>query len=1611
MSRKTQHPPGLLSLLTAGAMTLTSCPVALGQSLPAQGGAQRHDLPAQSYVDPTDKHFVSRFLKSGQYMTTQEIKAGMRGYGLTVFQGDRVERFDVTVIGVVKKVLSGRDAILVRLSGAPLGKNTVIRGMSGSPVYIGGKLVGAVSYGFDFSKEPIVGITPIVDMLDALALGNLGEGPSPAVSQSIELNHETGNNDTNWSSPGSLPQAFSAAGAPKMVRLMAPVSLAGFSPQAEEFLKGKLGRIGLSVSSGASGALDENLGKDTKAVTKRIAQAGAQPGAQAAAQAGSPITPGSAVSVLLTTGDFSSSATGTATATFGGHVLAFGHPFLQAGSVDFPMATSFIHKVLPNLAVSFKVASPVKVVGSIISDRPWSVGGELGRTSKMIPASYTVTDLTRNVKRQFKCEVVNHPDLTPELLGATAMSAIDSTHQSNAPYVVKVNSTITTDKAGEIKRSDCFSSNFAAHPSSDFEKLFRLSGNKVGHYLTGTVSKVIKNDFESANVKSVHLEITLEDGRKNALIERVYVDRAQVEPGDAVKVNCILRPYNKPRVTRTLSLKVPRDVPDGPLLIGVAPGDQMNLVRRRMGLSDPEPESLPQVVERLRETGRADSIDAVLALPEQSLVLNGRKLVGPPAHWLKLFFSDRYTHGPELTRGEIRTSRVEDYLLDGNHLISVEVKRPDKVMAQSTPYTVSAPAGHHSIEHIRMTEKARKTIETIRKHDASQGVAAQILSHITQQGKSEKAAAPQAPQTAWLSKKPYPHARAVLAWKQSTEQDFRNGESKEVSIDSRGRLYPGFHESAKINLSDEMQVFSGVYARGHFYFSLKNKIFKWKGDNLKPQLVQTFPSASFVPAMACDSKGTVYAALVPDGAVAEVNEAKADAAPSSRGKAQPKTKTKSVLKLDEHIITSLCFDDRDNLYAGAAGSGKVYRLDRATNETKLVFDSGQAHITSLFYSRHDSRMYVGTAEKGAVYSFDEKGQVRAEYQTDDHIVTGAVRDKSGNLYVTTTGQGRFIRVRQSGETDTIATSEAFYTLAYDCKTDTALAGDAEGDVTQARLEQPANSSYFVPVSHTDEEAVTSLALDGHGRLFVATSNLASLSVFDMKPSKSASYRSIVKDALRQAVWSRLRVFSNTSLQDESLDGAIKIETRTGMTARPDSSWSDWQAAPDDNDGFAIKSPPGRYLQYKISFDNHREEQRSKQPETVPAVSFSYEMEPLSVRRVEVTYQPANTAPYFSHISLTSGSCVSGKRNISVTGADQDNDNLLFSMELSADDGKTWQKLASDIRSKRPEPEISSKTKSQDKKDKQDGSPEDKEDDKKSSKVKTKKSSDKKSVTSSSSNKKSDSDTKGDSEASSEPEASSDSDTKSDSEASSEPDTKSDSAAASETKSDSESESSDESGKSATKTNARFKTRRLDQAADKSNKAKTDHPAGSISQGAAQQAASAITKMLLLQSSKAGKNTSSKSTSSTTESDAVEKFTYDWDTTKLKDGNYLVKLKLSDRLSSSENFSESERIGGIVVDNTPPKIDKVTLIKDSGAVKLHVKALDAVSPIVNATYKIDDGFPFAFSAATGETSKVLDALSLDLTAKLSELSKGSHKFHIEVQDQAGNTATRTVTLSQ
>lgn len=1556
---------------------------------PGFGGRPSNPNPANpvspankpSFFDTTDRSFVNKYLQPGRYMPVSEVKEGMTGYGLSVFHGTKVEKFDVRILGVIKRMLNGRDAILARLSGPAMATNCVIRGMSGSPVYVNGKLIGSVSFGYDFSKEPIVGITPIVDSLDALAENQQQERIPLATVPGVP------NAQLNVPPGMSGMPVVTSGGQMRMVPLVGPVSLAGFSPRAEQMLSEKFKSFGMITTSGTAGGINPELMHQAQS-----------------------IQPGGAVAILLTTGDFTVAAVGTAIARFNNKVIAFGHPFMQAGSVDFPMATAYVHQVLPSMASSMKLASPVNVVGSFKADRPWACGGKIGSSSRMIPASFTVVDETRGIQRTYNCNVVDHPDLTPGLLSATALSSIDATHQAAGPYVALVESRIEAEGIEPIVRVDRFSS----AKDAGILSLFGM-GEPVSSYVRNTTGRIVDNEWQKSSIKSVKLKIVLQDGHEAAKIDRVWIEKPFVAPGEEVKVQAVLKPYNKKPVVETMSFTVPRDVPDGNLLIGVTGGDDLAYTKGRLGVSDPDPESLRQVAEQIREQGRGDQLNLVVALPEQSLLVNGNRITNPPPHWVKVFFSNRHTRGPSIIRGELHAVKNTRWLLSGTHIITVEVRNPDKAAARAVPYSVSTPSAG---DEVAITDLARKTMESYPGKKGSNSSSS--ISPGSQSGGSSRGASQSIP----LVGKEYPHMRPVQLWRQESEDEYRAGKLEGATVDSWGRLNPGFESKAEIAIAPEMKIWSGVWSGDFLYFATSDQVFRWKGDGSQPESVARFDSV-MIPSMAA-SKGIVYVATVPTGRVFAIDTNR------------PGGKPRQVYKPTEPLVTVLATDDSGDLFIGVAGTGRIYKIDPQTAASKpaIFFDSGQAHILSMFYCAGDRSLYVGTGEKGSVYRVDpESGKAAAVYQSPDHLVTGVVRDKKGDLYVASAGQGHLVRVLPSGEAQTLASSEAFYTLHYDPTTDSVFSGDAEGDITMARIEPVTKQPYFMPVSHTEQEAV--LLVSSHNKnLFAGTSNLAVLKSFAMEQAREPSFTSVVKDAGRPAQWSSVRPFGAFNEASTYIVQNVKVETRTGETSKPDETWSAWQSATAKDDAFTVQSPEGRYFQFRLSWPSRSDKSDGD--------SFAA----LTIGRIDVAYMPRGSTPQFASISLKAGTAVSGKQDLNMSGTDSDGDNLIASIEISSDDGKTWQSLTTNLRAKntrssslKDKDKDGTKSADSGKRLKAKGKPilgtmsplkggstsnstagknksgdKDEKDTDKGSKDSGKETGDSKSD--------SDKDKSGAEKSGSDKSGSDNSDgAKPDADKSGTEQSSTgrgalplrlthakrpwfwrhlqDAPSGDEDKNKDRDKDNDK-GKDLPKDRYKYKDKDKDKENDKAEGPPSEDGGTIILEGGGVVISTSSSKK---DSSSSG---SSGSSSSSDNSNANESFTYSWDTSKQKDGDYILKFVLDDRLSSPNDSQQVINLRSVIVDNSAPEIELITCKRTKdGTLELKVTGKDKRTAIANATFKIDDGDPYAFSFAP----QTIDSLSATLVANNVKIDSGAHKVEVKVIDRAGNIATRTFSITR
>ncbi|MDA1183267.1 MAG: hypothetical protein O2930_01315 [Acidobacteria bacterium] len=563
-------------------------------------------LPAQSRTFPVD-----------------ELRAGMVGIGRTVFEGDRLDEFQAHIIGVLHNVIGPRrDLILARLEGGPLARTGVIAGMSGSPVYIDGRLVGAVSYSLgQFSTEPIAGITPIGEMTDA-ATFSAPRRQVPAVALDTPLTPE--------GLIASLRQAFSAvrpfadspgdiqvlgnaelhAGIGTMLRPIAtPLTLGGFDAGAIAPLASVFRDQGfVPVVAGVSPLMP------------RLAQGAS--GAVAAPR----LRPGDPVGVSLMSGDLQMGATGTVTEVDGDRVYAFGHPFYGLGPTQFPMTRAHILTLLPSLANSSKIASTGEVIGTIEQDRATTIAGTLGAGPTLIPVHITLKS-ERGIEEMFDMAMVNDRLFTPTLAYLSILSTLNSYERQNgvASYTVRGTAALK------------------GHGSVAFENLFTGDQPSLGAaaYVVAPINVLLRNDFEDVELERLDLQIEASEEPRSATLERVWVDGRRAAPGTTVQLKMLLRTYRGEEITQTLPVDIPARA-RGTVSIMVADGTSLSQWEaRELRIQPLQARGLPQMIRVLNNTRKHNRLYVRLLGGGNGAVVEGESLSSLPSSVMAVLESDR----------------------------------------------------------------------------------------------------------------------------------------------------------------------------------------------------------------------------------------------------------------------------------------------------------------------------------------------------------------------------------------------------------------------------------------------------------------------------------------------------------------------------------------------------------------------------------------------------------------------------------------------------------------------------------------------------------------------------------------------------------------------------------------------------------------------------------------------------------------------------------------------------------------------------------------------------------------------------------------------------------
>jgi hypothetical protein len=426
--------------------------------------------------------------------------------------------------------------------------------MSGSPVYIGGKLLGAISLRVGiFTNEPVAGITPAELMMEISELDQ-SRGPGPAPGRTVSLSADF----------QALLGTPASAGAPGPELFLAPIDtplvFSGFHEAALRPFADVFRQMGVTpVQGGAGGGA-------------RVQQGGARPERRQA------LAPGSAVAGVLLTGDLSIAATGTVTYNDGRRVLAFGHPLFNLGRIAMPMAASEVITVLGSPLAPFKITNTGEIVGTLRQDRHSGLLGVLGERPPMVPVEATVR--AGRQAHTYHFEVFQHPRYTPTLLSLALLNSLLGVNEYGDDAMYKVRGAIRLRGLPEVRLENVFASpeGPAAVPNPLTPSL----------WIADRFSRIFNNPFEPVGVSSVQMELEIVAERRTAVIEQVWPDRIEVRPGETLNLRVALRPYRGDRLFKDVAVRIPPNAARGDLRIALSDAEfvnRLNNAARAAGLS------------------------------------------------------------------------------------------------------------------------------------------------------------------------------------------------------------------------------------------------------------------------------------------------------------------------------------------------------------------------------------------------------------------------------------------------------------------------------------------------------------------------------------------------------------------------------------------------------------------------------------------------------------------------------------------------------------------------------------------------------------------------------------------------------------------------------------------------------------------------------------------------------------------------------------------------------------------------------------------------------------------------------------------------------------------
>ncbi|PQV62969.1 SpoIVB peptidase S55 [Abditibacterium utsteinense] len=1270
------------------------------------------DRPTQLESKTASAALVQRLLREGKIMRASDAKRGQKGVAYSVFQGTKIEKFDVVVLGTLEKSQGGGDLVLIKVTSGPVVKRQsgIIQGMSGSPVYIGGKLLGAIAIGFGFPKEPIGGVTPITQMISGALPDNSQKmkpvivastavevfvPKSPLVIQNRRIARLEVTRDLKQSAfSGSMKNATMRMRPATQFLLLSGVSEGGLNRW-----KSMLAPYGITPVLGGGAMIHS--------------QVFGTPSKKSGIKAN--LAPGAAIGVQLASGDIDATGVGTVTYRIGNRVLAFGHPMFNLGAVSMPMTTAYVHDIFPAYDISFKLASPIASVGELQQDTNFAIGGTVGRAAQTVPLRISLLDAGKKINKKYNVRLIKDPTFTPQIAQSIAVDALQATLGLDSDKMVKIAFSMGLKNGPAIHRVNTV---YAAD---------QVVAGALGEMLDA-LSITQANGFEKGNITSMDLNVEVIGARKTARIRRIYADKNRLKAGESAQISVVLEPTGEPdeQITRRFTVRVPADAPSGSLRVAASSAADIFTARGRVGGAPPRPGNFKELLGAYAQIGANNELLLQTSTPRRFLLIDRKRVSNPPPSWNRLVPSGPSSSVSDFNETQSQKMKSE-WVLSGVESLSIPVEssresdktKPDAPDSDdgiaSATISNSSDAVAADLSGVDDADSFVARLPKMDELDAAPNFSARWkqLSRVLMQiplpkptppvptepqippqatpTPSPKVApitgvtpAPGATPTPTPVPTPVPTAEATARniarpagrFIQRTSADFSRGKFDGALVESDGIIRVGPRNQRLFSSAEPLAWSVAADGKGVVYLGTGNSARLLKIENGASKVLYEGPEIA-VTALALDANGILYAGVSPGGRVLRFN---------ADGTHQV------VLNTGQTFIHALKFDGNGNLIVATGGeSAKIYRLSaeylrfqsafvgQVTNQPipaafasieKPLATLPQKHARSLAFS--GDSMFVGTSDDAVLYRIDRDGKTTALYQaggasnaaSDDGptiIVAPSATSAAPTSVAVFSAAGISSGASQSGGNEILAVATSGESVYFG----TANSGSIFRWNAQSGVQE---------LFKTPGRAIYALQMQGDA-LFAATGE--SGEVWRVSDLGGDVQGARVLDATQPQVMALAsannRIFAATGNNAAAYEiggaGANSFTSNVfdaGQIVRFGSLNSlssgatfefrsgntlepdaTWSSWNAVQNGQSVGENRARYAQYRARLNDGG-----------------------TISRVEFSFRAPNRAPGVRFTSPAGGEAFSGKKTLTWSGTDPDKDPLRYSLQLVGADGKT-----------------------------------------------------------------------------------------------------------------------------------------------------------------------------------------------------------------------------------------------------------------------------------------------------------------------------------------------------